>query len=452
MQKKPISLTEGPIWKRLFLFALPILLGNIFQQMYNTADTLIVGRFMDKAALAAVSSSGSLIFTLVGLFSGISMGAGVVISRHFGANDDEELEKAVHTDVAFGLIIGAVMTFIGMTFSPYILRLMGTPENVMPNSVSYFRMYFAGSIFIVLYNISTGILQAVGDSRRPLYYLIFSSIVNIVLDLLFIGVFRWGVWSAAFATTIAQGLSCVLSYSRLLRAKGAYRIQIKKIRIHRQSLFDIVRIGVPSGLQNSITAMANVVVQTNINRFGDAAMAGCGSYLKLEGFGFLPFTCFSMAMATFVSQNLGAKQYDRAKQGAKLGMFCSVSMAQLLGILIWIFAPQLIGLFSSDPEIVSFGVRQARTEALFYGILSISHCAAGILRGAGLSVVPMYTMVGAWCVFRIIYITTMIYFFPVIEIVFSAYPVTWIIAAVILSAYLIKADWLHNFDRLEARR
>lgn len=452
MQNSRTSLTEGVIWKKLLLFALPIFLGNVFQQLYNTADTLIVGRFLDKASLAAVSSSGSLIFTLVGLFSGVAMGAGVVISKHYGANDAEGLSRAVHTDVAFGLVIGVVMTIVGVGFSPTILRWMGTPENVMPNSVAYFRMYFAGSIFVVLYNISAGILQAVGDSRHPLYFLIFSSITNILLDLLFVGVFRWGVWSAAFATTISQGLSCLLSYRLLLHTTGSYRLQVKKIRIHKQSLIDIVRLGVPSGIQNSITSIANLVVQTNINRFGDAAMAGCGTYFKIEGIGFLPITCFTMAMATFVGQNLGAKEYDRAKQGAKFGMLCSVTLAEMMGILIWIFAPQLIGMFSSDPEIISFGVRQARLEAFFYGVLAVSHCSAGILRGAGKATVPMFTMMGVWCFFRITYITVMIHFFPVIEVVFSAYPLTWTIASTILGIYLLKADWLHHFDRLDAKR
>jgi len=452
MQNERTSLTEGVIWKKLLLFALPILLGNVFQQLYNAADTFIVGRFLDKDALAAVSSSGSLIFTLVGLFNGVAMGAGVVISKYFGAGDEKELEKAVHTDVAFGLIVGVVMTVIGVGCSPTILRWMGTPESVMPNSVAYFRMYFAGSIFVVLYNISTGILQAVGDSRHPLYYLVFSSLVNIVLDIVFIAVFHWGVWSAAFATTIAQGLSCILSYHRLLRTTGAHRLKVAKIRVHKQSLLEIVRMGVPSGIQNSITSVANVVVQTNINHFGPAAMAGYGSYLKLEGFGFLPITCFAMAMATFVGQNLGAKQYDRAKKGARFGMTCSIIMAEIMGVLLFCFAPQLIGIFSSDPEIISYGVRQVHIETLFYGVLAISHCAAGILRGAGKATVPMFTMMGVWCFFRITYITLMIHFFPVIEVVYTAYPVTWTIASVILSVYLCKADWLHSFDRLDARR
>lgn len=451
MQKQTTSLTEGSIWKKLLLFALPILLGNIFQQLYNTADTLIVGRFLDKAALAAVSSSGSLIFTLIGFFSGISMGAGVVISRHFGAQDDEALEKAVHTDVAFGLIVGVLLTFVGVCCTPVILVWMGTPENVLPNSIAYFRVYFLGSLFVVLYNIFVGILQAVGDSRHPLYYLIISSITNIVLDLLFVGVLHWGVWSAAFATIISQALSALLCFIQLLRCKGAHRIVPRRIRIDRTSLNDILRMGLPSGLQNSITSIANVVVQSNINRFGDAAMAGCGSYFKIEGFGLLPITCFAMAISTFVGQNLGAREYERAKRGARFGMVCSIVLAEVIGLLIWLFAPQLIGMFSADEQIVSFGVRQAHMEALFYGILAIAHSSAGVLRGAGKATVPMFTMAGVWCLFRITYITVLIHFFPVIEIVFSAYPVTWTIVSAILLVYLLKADWIHSLDRLSSR-
>ncbi len=452
MQNERGSLTEGVIWKKLLLFALPMLLSNIFQQLYNTADTLIVGRFLGDNALAAVSSTSSLINTLVGFFSGISMGAGVLIARYFGAQDDEALERAVHTDVAFGLIMGVVLTGIGVGCTPIILRWMGTPEAVLPHSVSYFRVYFMGGIFIVLYNILVGISQATGDSKHPLYYLIAASVLNILLDLLFVGVFGWGVWSAALATTIAQGVSTLLALRRLMKVKGSYRLVLKKLRMHKETFLDIVRLGFPSGVQNSITSIANVVVQTNINHFGAAAMAGCGSYFKIEGFGFLPITCFAMAVATFVGQNLGAKQYDRVKQGAKFGVVCSVTLAEFMGIVLWIFAPQLIGIFSSDPEIIAYGVRQTRIESLFYCLVALSHCCAGILRGAGKAKVSMYTIVGSWCLLRVTYITIMMRIFERIEVVFTAYPFTWIVTATIMSVYLLKADWLHNFERMDLRR
>ena len=290
------SLTSGSIWRGMLFFALPILLGNIFQQLYNTADAFIVGRFLDKNAYAAVSSSGSLIFLLVGFFNGIAVGAGVVIARYYGAKDNEKLQTAVHTTLAFGLTAGIVLTVLGMTLTPQLLRLMKTDADVLPNSIDYFRMYFAGSIAIVMYNLCVGILQAVGDSRHPLYYLILSSLVNIALDLLFVGVFHWGVWSAALATSISQFVSLGLCIFRLCHYDTVYRVCLRKIRFHLPMLKQVIHFGLPSGVQNSIIAFANVIVQSNINAFGSNAMAGCGTYAKLEGFAFLPITCFTMAL------------------------------------------------------------------------------------------------------------------------------------------------------------
>lgn len=447
MQSNAMSLTEGVIWKKLLLFSLPIFLGNIFQQLYNTADTLIVGRFLDKTALAAVGSSGSLIFTLIGFFNGLSLGAGVLIARYFGAKDEHALSLAVHTDVTLGLLVGGLVTLLGVGCTPTILRWMGTPENVLPQSIAYFRFYFSGAIFIVLYNVLMGILQAVGDSRHPLYYLIISSLVNVLLDLLFVGALGLGVWSAALATTLSQGLSALLALRRLLRTTGMHRLSLARLRLHLPTLSAILKLGLPSGLQNSINSIANLVVQSNINRFGDAAMAGCGAYFKIEGFGFLPITCFAMGMATFVSQNLGARQYDRARQGVRFGMTCSVLLSQAVGVAIFLLAPRLIGVFSADPEIIAFGVRQARVECLFYCVLAFSHCASGVLRGAGKPSVPMYIIIGCWCVIRVIYITLCMHLWNTIDVVFSAYPFTWTIAAVLLALYLVKADWLHSFDK-----
>ena len=452
MQTDQHALTEGVIWKKLLLFALPILLGNIFQQLYNTADALIVGRFMDKAALAAVTSSGSLIFMLVGFFNGIALGAGVVISKFYGAKDERGIRLAVHTDIAFGLVAGIVLTVLGVCFTPTILRWMGTPENVLPKSVEYFRIYFMGAIFVVLYNICVGILQAVGDSKHPLYYLICSSLLNVVLDLLFIGGFGWGVWSAALATTISQGVSVALCLYRLMKYQTPYQLHIKHIRFHVPTLKNIIRLGLPSGVQNSIIAFANLVVQSNINSFGDAAMAGCGSYSKVEGFAFLPITCFAMALSTFVGQNLGAKQYDRVKKGVRFGIICSVILAELMGVAILFLGPNLIALFNGTAEVVDYGTRQARLEALFYFLLAFSHCIAGIMRGAGKAMVPMLTMLASWYLLRITYITVVIRFVPKIEVVFSAYPLTWFVSSVIFLIYFFKADWLHGFDKLEAKQ
>lgn len=443
------DLTEGSIYKKLLLFALPILVGQIFQQLYNTIDSLIVGHFLGDRALAAVSSSGSLIFMMVGFFQGVAMGAGVIIAKEFGAKNYKSMNLALHTDVAFGLAAGVVLTIVGVTFTPTILIWMNTPADVLPQSTEYFRIYFCGAVFSIMYNIFVGILQAVGDSRHPLVYLIISSITNVVLDMLFVGGFRMGVGAAALATIISQALSASLCLIKLLRAPEEYRLVPGKVCFHEESLKNIVRFGLPSGIQNSVIAMANLVVQSSINSFGDAAMAGCGSYFKIEGFAFLPVTCFAQGLSTFVGQNLGGKKYDRVKKGVRFGILCSVSLAEIIGIVVWLFAPVFIGLFSDTPKVIDFGVRQAKIEALFYCMLALAHCIAGVMRGAGKARVPMVIMLSFWCVLRVSYITVALHFMPRIEIVFSAYPLTWCTSCIVFLLYFFKADWLHNFERLE---
>lgn len=308
-------MTSGSIPKQMVFFALPILLGNLFQQLYNTVDSLIVGNFLGSQALAAVSSSGNIIFLMIGFFNGVAIGAGVVISRYFGAREIERMQNAIHTTVAFGLIVSFIMTLIGVFFTPTLLRWMGTPDSVMAASVTYFKIYFLGSFGSIMYNFFVGILQAVGDSKHSLYYLIVSSVVNIVLDLFFIAVLKMGVGSAALATIISQYISAGLCLYLLLTTKGTHRIVPSKVKIHKELLGEILKYGLPSGFQNSIIGLANVVVQSNINSFGDMAMAGCGAYSKIEGFAFLPITSFTMALTTFVGQNLGARQYDRVLKG-----------------------------------------------------------------------------------------------------------------------------------------
>ena len=300
-------MTSGSIPKQMVFFALPILLGNLFQQLYNTVDSLIVGNFLGSQALAAVSSSGNIIFLMIGFFNGVAIGAGVVISRYFGAREIERMQNAIHTTVAFGLIVSFIMTLIGVFFTPTLLRWMGTPDSVMAASVTYFKIYFLGSFGSIMYNFFVGILQAVGDSKHSLYYLIVSSVVNIVLDLFFIAVLKMGVGSAALATIISQYISAGLCLYLLLTTKGTHRIVPSKVKIHKELLGEILKYGLPSGFQNSIIGLANVVVQSNINSFGDMAMAGCGAYSKIEGFAFLPITSFTMALTTFVGQNLGAR-------------------------------------------------------------------------------------------------------------------------------------------------
>ncbi|HIQ61692.1 MAG TPA: MATE family efflux transporter [Candidatus Enterenecus faecium] len=437
-------MTQGPIWKRITYFALPILLGNLFQQMYNTADSLIVGNFLGKNALAAVSSTGSLIFMLIGFLSGIAIGAGVVISRYFGGNKLEEMSQAVHTTVAFGLVAGVVMTAVGVGLSPQILRWMDTPENVMYNSQLYLSIYFMGSLGSVMYNACVGIMQAVGDSRHPLYYLIVSSVVNVVLDLFFIAVLGMGVDGAAWATIIAQYVSAIMCLWRLLRVKDNYRVELRKIRFHWDMLKRVVRFGLPSGVQNSIIAIANVVVQSNINHFGDAAMAGVGAYSKIEGFGFLPITSFTMAMTTFVGQNLGAGQIERTKRGARFGTITSVILAELIGVAVFIFAPQLIAAFDTSPDVIAYGVDKARTSVLFYCLLAFSHAMASILRGAGKAVVPMFVMMTCWCIIRVSFLAIAVPLTGSIQMVYWVYPLTWFLSSVTFLWYYRRMDWNRN--------
>lgn len=437
-------MTQGPIWKRITYFALPIFLGNLFQQMYNTADSLIVGNFLGKNALAAVSSTGSLIFMLIGFLSGIAIGAGVVISRYFGGNKLEEMSKAVHTTVAFGLVAGVVMTAVGVGLSPQILRWMDTPENVMYNSQLYLSIYFMGSLGSVMYNACVGIMQAVGDSRHPLYYLIVSSVVNVVLDLFFIAVLGMGVDGAAWATIIAQYVSAIMCLWRLLRVKDSYRVELRKIRFHWDMLKRVVRFGLPSGVQNSIIAIANVVVQSNINHFGDAAMAGVGAYSKIEGFGFLPITSFTMAMTTFVGQNLGAGQIERTKRGARFGTITSVILAELIGVAVFIFAPQLIAAFDTSPDVIAYGVDKARTSVLFYCLLAFSHAMASTLRGAGKAVVPMFVMMICWCIIRVSFLAIAVPLTGSIQMVYWVYPLTWFLSSVTFLWYYRRMDWNRN--------
>ena len=453
MHHKQISLTEGPIWKAMLLFALPVFLGNLFQQFYNAFDSWVVGQFIGDTALAAVSSSGSLVFMMIGFFNGVAMGAGVIIARYYGAKDFVLLRKAMHTDILFGLGAGIFLTIIGVTFTPTILRWMGTPEEVLPESVAYFRYYSCGITFTVLYNIFVGILHAVGDSKHPLYYLIFATCFNALLDLLFVAVFQLGVGSAAMATTISQGVSAVLCFTHLLRAREhPYHLKIKEIRFDWSSFKNIIRFGLPSGIQNSVISFANVVVQSSINTFGAAAMAGCGAHSRLEGFAFLPITCFTQALSTFVGQNLGAKNHQRVKKGVGFGIVCSTILAECIGLFSYVFAPYLVSFFNDTPEVVDYGVRHMRTICLFYCLLAFSHCIAGIMRGAGKATIPMFTMMTCWCLIRVSYVTVALRFVNRLETVSWAYPITWACSSIVFLIYFLKADWIHNFDRMEAKQ
>lgn len=446
MARTTEPMTQGVIWKRLTLFALPIFFGNLFQQLYNVVDSLIVGNFLGSNALAAVSSSGNLTFMLIGFLIGISSGAGVVMSKYFGAGDKETMQTAIHTTVAFGLAASIVIMAVGVCFSPRLLVWMNTPESVMGESVTYLRIYFAGAFGFVMYNIFVGILQAVGDSRHPLYYLMISTLVNIVLDIVLIRRFHMGVAGAAAATIISQFLSAGLCLQQLIRTKESYRLCLSKIGFHVDMLKQIIRIGLPSGIQNSIISFANVVVQSQINTFGAMAMAGCGAFSKIEGFGFLPITSFMLALTTFVGQNLGGKEYERAKKGVRFGVITAVILAETIGILVFILAPQLIAAFDSTPEVVRLGTEKARTSSLFFFLLAYSHSIAAVLRGSGKTMVSMIVMMSFWCVVRVAFLVITVPLTHSIQMIYWVYPLTWALSSAAFFFYYRKADWVHGLD------
>lgn len=418
-------MTEGSVWKKMVAFAIPLFIGQLFQQLYNTADSLIVGNFVSSDALAAVASSGNIIFLLTGFFGGVSAGAGVVIANYIGACDKPLTEKAVHTFISLSLLAGVFLTLLGMFFAPVVLGWVGTPDEIMPLSVRYFRIYFAGAIGFVLYNTFLGILQAAGDSKHPLYYLIISSVTNVVLDLVFIAGFGLGVGAAALATAISQFLSAILCMCCLLRINEDYRFNPRKLCLDRTMIRRIIRYGIPSGMQNSIIGFANTIVQSYINYFGAAAMAGNGVHAKIEEFAFLPISCFSLATATFIGQNIGAKRPDRVKKGSLFGVACPVIMATLIGLVMYAFAPSLIRLFDSNPETVMFGVARMRTCTLFYAFLAFSHAIAAVFRGHGRANVPMFVMLACWCVIRVSILTVAGMINRTIETVNWVYPITW---------------------------
>ena len=448
---KTSDMTVGNPTTTMLAFAIPIMISQLFQQLYNTADTYIVGQFLGTDALSAVSSSGTLIFFLIGFFNGTATGAGVVISRYFGANNKEKVSRAIHTDVIFGLICGVILTVLGVLLTPTLLRLINTDPEILPEAIEYFRYYFYGGLFLIMYNICCGIMNAVGDSRRPLFYLIFSSVLNVILDILFVGGFGFGVWSAALATVISQAASVFFCFVHLMKKGHVYTVEFRKLRIHKDMLREIIRFGLPSGVQNSVISIANVLVQSQVNIFGKFATGAYGIHAKIEGFAFVPINSFTSAISTFVSQNLGAKKYDRAKKGARIGILGCCLVSETVGIICFICSRYFVGFFDSTPQIIEFGMMQDRTVTLFYFLLAFSHSIASVCRGAGKAFVPMFVMLGDWCVCRILYIETVVHFFPDIRMIYLAYPITWLISSVIFLGYYLKSDWIHGFEKESPR-
>ena len=441
------DLTTGPIGRGILAFAIPLFLGQLLQQLYNVADAWVVGNFADNNAFAAVSSTGSMTFLVIGFFNGVATGGGVVISKYFGAKNYAAVDKAVHTNFLFGIIASVLATGVGLAIVPWLLRLMKTPDEVMPESLTYLRIYFAGVSTIIMYNIGMAIMRALGDSIHPLYYLIISSIVNIILDLLFVAVLGWGVAGAGIATVIAQGISAILCIVRMCRLDGIGRLRLSSLKYYPDYMGEVIAQGLPNGVQNSVISIGNMVVQTNINSFGSYAMSGVGAYSKIEGFAFLPITSMSISLPTFIGQNLGAKKYDRAKKGAAFGIVSGVLMAEIIGVIFFNFAPQLLRFFVNVDEAVLIGEGHAKRISLFFCLLAFSHCAAGVLRGCGKSIVPMITMLAFWCGVRIVYVTTTLHFIPKFSVISWAYPLTWSLSSIVFLIFLLKSDWVHTFEK-----
>lgn len=438
---KAVSMTKDSISKSMILFSIPIFIGQLFQQLYSIVDSLVVGNFVGTEALGAVSATGALTFLFTGLISGIFLGAGVLISKYFGADDLDSTSKAIHTSVAFSIVCGIILTVLGVLITPIILRVMKTPDNIIDQSILYLKIIFAGSIFSVGFNCASGIYQAVGNTKTPLYFLIISSILNVILNIIFIVVLKFGVDGAAYATIISQAVSMILAFLFLFKSNQIYKINIKHIKFHPGYVLDIINYGLPAGVQNSVISLANIVVQSNINSFGDDAIAGVGSYVRLEGIIFIPVTSFGFALTTFVSQNIGANQPQRVKQGAKFGMIVSILLSVLLGLILFIFAPQLISLFSRNPDVIYYGVGRARTSMAFFFLLAFSNGASSIIRGAGRSLTPMLIMLVCWCILRVIFIQTLMFISPNIYIVFWAYPFSWFLSSVIFVFILKYTNW-----------
>ncbi len=447
-KEKVNQITEGVIWKQLLLFFFPIVFGTFFQQIYNTADTIVVGRFVGKQALAAVGGSASQIANLiVGFFVGLSSGAAVVISQFYGAKDKKNLSKALHTAFAFSIAAGIVLTVVGIFLTRPALLLMKTPADVVEDSAVYLHIYFGGMVFNLVYNMGAAILRAVGDSKRPLYVLIITCVLNIILDLLFVVAFGMGVTGVAVATVTSQVISALIVTVMLLKTREIYVLKINQIRLDRRMLFSVLRIGIPAGLESVMYNISNIVIQVFVNNLGTDTVAAWGTLGKIDAIFWMVINAFAISITTFVGQNLGAKQYDRAKKGAKFGILCSIFIAELIGITIYTAAPVLIAAFNRDPDVIHYGVMQSRTIALFYCLLAFTHCIAAVLRGSGNAAVPMIVLLCVWCLFRVSYITLAVRLILDIRVIFWAYPLTWSISSVIFLFLFLRGNWVYGFEK-----
>ena len=435
-----VDMTQGSTTGHLIRFALPLLAGNLFQQLYNMVDTWVVGNFVSNEAFSAVGTVGPIINTLIGFFLGMSSGAGVVISQYYGAHRPEKVHQAVHTAILLTLLLGVVFTGAGIAMTPLMLDLMKTPAEVAPDQTTYLTIYFAGIMGLLLYNMGSGILQAAGDSRRPFYFLVVSAVVNTALDLLFVLQFGMGVEGVAYATIIAQAVSAILTMIVLVRYDGSIRLELRKLRFHWDMLKKIVSVGIPAALQMAITAFSNVFVQGYINHFGADCMSGWTAYTKIDQLMFLPMQSLALSATTFVGQNLGAGDTPRAQQGVRRALGISLAVTAVLMVPVLVFAPQLTAFFNRKAEVVAYGTLLLRYISPFYLLCCINQIYSGALRGAGNSQVPMVIMLGSFVVFRQIYLYIVSHFITNTLLPLAmGYPAGWLVCSAATLLYYRRA-------------
>jgi putative MATE family efflux protein len=446
LSEKDLKMTEGPIWRHILIFSVPLIIGNLFQQMYNTVDTLVIGNFMGHNALASVGAGTVIIQLMLSLFGGLAIGAGVVIAQFFGAGDEDGVRNAVRTSAAFTVATGLFMTVVWVLASGPILRLTGTPDVVMRDARVYLQIYFGGMLPLLIYNMGASVLRAVGDSRTPLCYLVVAMVVNTILDLAFVAWFGWGIEGVAVATLIAQTVAAWLVVRRLRAADGAYRLDTRHVRIDGGILARILRVGIPAGLQHTMMGISNLVIQSFINALGATVMAAWNVFNKVDGIIVLPTLSFGLAMTTFTGQNFGAGKRERIMAGMKTGLRMSVGFSVVVSLLFYVFAGRLFVLFSSDPDVLSYGTRILRGLTPFYFIVAVMYVLSGVINGAGYSLATMVIMLLNLCILRIAFLKLASRFIPGIDVVFLAYIVSWAMCDVGLYAYYKKGRWRRAID------
>lgn len=435
------DMTNGSIASHLISFSLPLLAGNVFQQLYNTVDAWVVGNYVSNAAFSAVGTVGPIINMLIGFFLGLSTGAGVVISQYYGAHRYDKVHDTVHTAFVMTLVLGVVLSALGIFLIPTMLAFMKTPDEVMPESTTYLTIYFAGMLGLMIYNIGSGILRAVGDSKRPFYFLVVSAVLNTVLDLVFVLVFGMGVEGVAYATVIAEAVSAVLVILSLHKSDTCVVLRFRDLRIHTDMLLKIIRIGIPAAVQTAITCFSNVFVQSYINVFGSDCMGGWTAYSKIDQFLLLPMQSLAIASTTFVGQNLGVGDVKRAKKGVSYAFGMALGSTFLLMIPILLFAPGMVSFFNDSEAVITYGTGFLRFILPFYLLCCVNQIYTGALRGSGNSRTPMVIMLFSFVVFRQLYLYLMSHYGINEPIPIAlGYPAGWLVCSAITFIYYSRTD------------